>query len=257
MSLFSYKSSSSNTNPSLGSTNPTPTAIRESESNRQSQLKFNQYDFAPKRYGLRYDPPTIIVEYLVPSTGKLYHHKMKITELTASSDTDEVIESLRAKHATYFASNTISENQISNLIDKLKKRAGNSTLKPQLDVKTKSLNEIKSADLYAKGNSPALSINSLATTDSYKFTATSKSMNDASNNKKAENGFWDLDDEEEDLDYQTANLNKLTPEEVKKHKDKMDVLFKQNQKKPGDLGFEYDKREEFCPKEQNEWDEEF
>lgn len=83
------------------------------------------------------------------------------------------------------------------------------------------------------------------------------SLPDTSNkNNTNANGFWDLEDEEDEVDYQTTNLNKLTPEEVKKHKDKMDVLFKQNQKKPGDPGFIYDKREEFEPTEDNEWDEE-
>jgi len=42
---------------------------------------------------------------------------------------------------------------------------------------------------------------------------------------------------------------------LKKHKDKMTVLFNKNQKKPGDPDFVYDKQEEFDPQEDNEWDE--
>ena len=68
------------------------------------------------------------------------------------------------------------------------------------------------------------------------------------------NGSWDVDGEE--VDYTKTNLNKLTTEELEKHKKKMDVLFTKNQKKPGDPGFVYDLREEFKPLENNEWDEE-
>ena len=71
---------------------------------------------------------------------------------------------------------------------------------------------------------------------------------------------WDFEDlegsEEEDIDYNKVNLNKLSKEEVQKHKDKMDVLFNKNNKKPGDPGFVYDKQEEFQPELDNEWDEE-
>ena len=62
-------------------------------------------DFAPKRFAIKYEPiPTIgkcikltcvlhhfnsvllVLEYLVPSTGKLYHHKMKLRACTGDSD---------------------------------------------------------------------------------------------------------------------------------------------------------------------------
>lgn len=43
--------------------------------------KLNTKDYMPKRFGLRYNPPIIILEYLTPSTGKLYHHKMKVCNI--------------------------------------------------------------------------------------------------------------------------------------------------------------------------------
>lgn len=48
-------------------------------------------DFQPKRFALSYDPPTIVLEYLVPSTGKLYHHKMRLRNLTKESKIDEMM----------------------------------------------------------------------------------------------------------------------------------------------------------------------
>ena len=83
-------------------------------------------DFHPKRFALNYDPPMIsksflpsyhlkfsafcfactfsylqfivcfslVLEYLVPTTGKLYHHKMKLRRLTGSSTVKEAMSYL-------------------------------------------------------------------------------------------------------------------------------------------------------------------
>ncbi|KAL4480248.1 hypothetical protein ABPG74_020764 [Tetrahymena malaccensis] len=66
------------------------------------------------------------------------------------------------------------------------------------------------------------------------------------------------EDEDEDdykIDYNNYNLNKLSNEELQKHKDKMEVLFKKNNLKPGDKGFQYNIEQDFNPDESNEWDE--
>lgn len=52
------------------------------------------------------------------------------------------------------------------------------------------------------------------------------------------------------------DLNKADDEEVKRAKEKMDVLFKKNQVLPGDEGYQYDKQVEFKEgTENNSWDE--
>lgn len=64
------------------------------------------------------------------------------------------------------------------------------------------------------------------------------------------------------FDYKNTNLNKLSNEQIALHKKKMDENFHKNQLKPGDKGFEYDKRIDFTKKkqvedddEENSWDE--
>ena len=94
-----------------------------------AELSFS--DFQPKRFALNYDPPMIskllcnlnrkiVLEYLVPSTGKLYHHKMKLRQLKAETKTEEVMEYLRKRHPLYFVANKISEEQINDLVNRLK-----------------------------------------------------------------------------------------------------------------------------------------
>lgn len=56
----------------------------------------------------------VVIEYLIPSSGKLYHHKMKVLGLKKTSDNDEIIDALREKHSPYFATNKISDEQLSS-----------------------------------------------------------------------------------------------------------------------------------------------
>ena len=42
---------------------------------RKNSLDEN--DYMPKRFGISYNPPQIVVEYQKLSNNKLYHHKIK------------------------------------------------------------------------------------------------------------------------------------------------------------------------------------
>jgi len=59
---------------------------------------------------------------LVPSTGKLYHHKMKLRELKPESDSGEMFEYLKKRHPLYFTTGKLNEKQITDLINRLKYR---------------------------------------------------------------------------------------------------------------------------------------
>lgn len=79
-------------------------------------------DFQPKRFALSYDPPTIVLEYLVPSTGKLYHHKMRLRNLTKESKIDEMMVYLEQRHPLYFMNPILKKAQIRNLVERLQFR---------------------------------------------------------------------------------------------------------------------------------------
>ena len=61
----------------------------------------------------------VVLEYLVPSTGKLYHHKMKLRQLSGDSDPDEMLLYLEKRHPLYFVQRKLSKPQIKNLLKKL------------------------------------------------------------------------------------------------------------------------------------------
>jgi hypothetical protein len=74
--------------------------------------RFNPNDYMPKRFGLKFNPPQIILEYLVPSMGKLYHHKIKLYKLKYESVTQEVIKEVYEKHYPYLDHSKINLTQM-------------------------------------------------------------------------------------------------------------------------------------------------
>lgn len=240
-----------------------PSKTKQSSAN---DSKFDSNDYVPKRFALKFDPPTIIVEYLIPSSGKLYHHKMKLPQLQPDSDTSDVLDSLKKKHQGYFTGNKISDGQMTNFIEKLKKKLqGVSSSRVPNGSGGYGENINQSGSKFDKQGANGINKGDfLASSDLNKDKVAKSSANPtpSKGNGKAGNNFWDFEDledydDEDKVDYDNENLNKLSKEELQKHKDKMDVLFNQNQKKPGDEGFVYDKQEEFVPQEENEWDDDF
>lgn len=73
----------------------------------------------PKRFALDYSSPSIVMEYLVPSTGKLYHHKMRIRPDEIQTPPMQVYNRLAKKHSTYLDPRHISQEQVLDLISKL------------------------------------------------------------------------------------------------------------------------------------------
>ena len=61
----------------------------------------------------------IVLEYLVPSTGKLYHHKMKMRSLGGDSDLEDVMNYLEKRHPLYFCTRKLNKDQVKDLVKKL------------------------------------------------------------------------------------------------------------------------------------------
>lgn len=79
-------------------------------------------DYIPRRFGLSYNPPQIIVEYQRPSTGKLYHHKIKFNQLSAQSKISDLIDDIYRKHSSYLNHKRVNRAQIIQLIEKLREK---------------------------------------------------------------------------------------------------------------------------------------
>lgn len=179
------------------------------------ERKFNSNDYLPKRFGLKYNPPQIVMEYLTPSTGKLYHHKIKLYKLKSDSNLQEVMKEVYEKHYHYLDAKKIQPNQIVSkkiynlfleLVEKLK-----SNLK-----RCESLTDSKTKEIISqeKDLKSSIEIDELEEDDDYyKF-----------------------------FDYDKEDLNRLSAEDLKTRKDAMEKLYQKNAVLPGDDGFQFDVR---------------
>ena len=56
---------------------------------------------------------------MVMSTGKLYHHKMRLLNLTKESNISDIMKYLEQRHPLYFMSPNLKKDQIWKLIEKI------------------------------------------------------------------------------------------------------------------------------------------
>lgn len=180
---------------------------------------FNPNDYAPKRFGLNYTPPQIIIEYLVPSTGKLYHHTMRLHKFTKENTTIDALKELIARHGQYLSQSKISSNQMIKLIEKLK---------ANLKQKKKSKENAKESEPKPKETEKV-------------------------------NKVEEKEDDEDEYNFDEFNeedLNKLDDEALNEKKSKMEKFYNKNSIKEGDENFQYDVRKDFDHDEYAaEWDD--
>lgn len=134
--------------------------------------------------------PTVL-EYLVPSTGKLYHHKMKMRRLTGNSTVKEALTYLHKRHPLYFVTNKINEDQVTDLIKRLIYR---------LKMKEEMANSAKEEEKKPVVEQPK------AAPPVFKSGGSLPAVNDSNAaKKKAEQMFNDLDEDDEDFDESSKN----------------------------------------------------
>jgi len=187
------------------------------------ERKFNHNDYQPKRFGLKYNRPGIILEYLVPSSGKLYHHKIKLNNLKTDSNIAEVMKEVYEKHYQYLDNKKISPNQILKLVERLK-----------MNLKYQDSQNVKSNLIYGKNSEE----------DKNSLSPESKNQIESKNSKVVINELEDEEDEDyyKFYDYEKEDLNKLNLDELKMRKEEMEVLYKKNAVLPGDDNFVFDVR---------------
>lgn len=78
-------------------------------------------DIFPKRFGLRYEPAQIVLEWLQPSSGKLFHRVMGLSKLKRDSDPEKIVQKLREKNCAYLADDKVTTDQLVSLISKLQR----------------------------------------------------------------------------------------------------------------------------------------
>ena len=254
---------------------------------------FNANDYVPKRFGLNYAPPQIIIEYLAPSTGKLYHHKMRLHKFTKEKNNAEVMKELYERHQVYLDKKKVSSEQLLRLIERLKqnfvpkkKKSDNQSKKTgmKMEEKKEEIKEIKKEEKKEiikeekkievkkeekkEDKSDEIEedfdfgeIESEKSKDEKQKEVIQPKEPEKKVEKKVEKKMDDeLEEEEEEYgfdEFEDEDLNKLDDSALKKKKAEMDVEFEKNNIKKGDANFQYDIRKEFDHEQYAaEWDDE-
>lgn len=206
-------------------------------------------DVSPKRFGLNYDPPSIILEYLQVSTGKLFHRQITLKRLRASTDPVRVAERLRQKNKTLLAEDKVSFDQIVTLVSKLQiglgagKAAGFSPA-GGLFKASSPLTSSNGASATAPGVAGAVGLEAANVVNAAVAREEEGPSTSAPGSPSAQAPALELD------------LNELGDEELAQHKARMDVMFFKNQKKPTDDGFVYDVQVDYPDgTDPNGWDD--
>lgn len=248
-----------------------------SKDTKHMDAKGNFDDLRPKRFGLKYNPPTLILEYLVPSTGKLFHRRMclKATKIKRM-DPKRVAEKLREKNPVYLAEDKIRFDQVVELVAKLCNHVllGNSTLNSGRD----KVNEESSHIAASTASTPATSSKSEADKETpvhdrgnMMMGARNTQDSDDRNRALSHTGVPNADptwltadkadadggtvEEDSAVDLDSIDLNKVSDAELAMHKKQMDTQFFANRKIPGDADYVYDRRVDFPPPQYaSEWD---
>ena len=71
----------------------------------------------PRRLGLKYEPPTVVLEYLETTTGRLLHKSMRLKRLRPSVKPLRVVALLRATYPMHLEG--VADEQLERLVERL------------------------------------------------------------------------------------------------------------------------------------------
>eukprot|EP00928_Gymnodinium_smaydae_P051422 TRINITY_DN34961_c0_g1_i1.p1 TRINITY_DN34961_c0_g1~~TRINITY_DN34961_c0_g1_i1.p1 ORF type:complete len:249 (+),score=71.09 TRINITY_DN34961_c0_g1_i1:152-898(+) len=224
-------------------------------------------EICPKRFGLHYDPPSIVLEYLQVSTGKYFHRRIGLRRLRATSDPARVAEKLRQKNLALLAEDKVSFDQIVALVAKLQLGLlGNSAaagapaaaagaggtgssaasgtgagagagVRPAGAAGSAGGSNAGTSAASASGPAPVAAAVASPKQDSEQKSPPASASGSAGAAADGDAAAFKVDGE--------LNLNVLSDEELARHKAQMDVGFFKNQKKPGDADYVYNVEVDF------------
>ena len=178
---------------SLINTNPIPKPIHK-------KISLNENDYMPKRFGISYKPPQIVVEYQKLSNNKLYHHKIKLHKFSSDAKISEIIDDMYKRHNVYLNHKRVNKAQIIQLVEKLREKLkkeneekNKNDVKIVYNIKNENLNKLNKEELDQKKKEMDIFYeqNNIKKTDkNFQYDV----RKDFNNNE----GLADWDDDEED-----------------------------------------------------------
>lgn len=202
-----------------------------------------------KRFGLRYSPPSIVVEYENEDTGKLFHRRIEFLEQLLNSDAKHIAGKLREKHAVLLGEDKVSMEQLESLVRKLQETSREFSrpilVRHPISGECTELRHWQGKDSIAQLKA-AIEVKTGKDARKQQLLFRDEKLEDDSTLESLGiRGGSELTLVLYAEDYANLDLNKLSTEDLDKHKATMDILFNQHRKKPTDTDFVYDIQVDF------------
>mmetsp|Transcript_29694 Transcript_29694/g.83712 ORF Transcript_29694/g.83712 Transcript_29694/m.83712 type:complete len:236 (-) Transcript_29694:248-955(-) len=204
---------------------------------RQAPARRSERDMAQcqaRRYAIKYDPPTIILEYETPANEKRLR-SVKVQDVHQDADIDDLTKKVIRSFPRKLDRKSVRFEQVQRLVEKLVKAQPDPTTIPGPSKRAAvgDLQPLRTPTRDSSQGAPAVAAKPLARNGADSFGMSVDSIADAE-----------------------TDLCKLSTEELQAVKATMEVDFKKNLITKDDPEFEYDVQKEFQPTEDNDWDEE-
>eukprot|EP00051_Salpingoeca_urceolata_P034219 m.24051 g.24051 ORF g.24051 m.24051 type:complete len:170 (+) comp7376_c0_seq1:178-687(+) len=101
--------------------------------------------YQPKKVGIRYDPPAVVMDYVVIATGRRRRRVMPVRGLHAGASIEDLASDLDQRHGRYLS--TISMDQLESLLARLKQGRGGGTASAAVIDGEENLNRLGDEEL--------------------------------------------------------------------------------------------------------------
>mmetsp|Transcript_26638 Transcript_26638/g.75614 ORF Transcript_26638/g.75614 Transcript_26638/m.75614 type:complete len:262 (+) Transcript_26638:81-866(+) len=207
-----------------------------------------------RRFGLNFDPPSLVLEYERLSTGRLFHRRIGLRRLGPGVDATRTAEKIRRQNKALLAEDQVPFEQLVSVVARLcqQGRLPQEEAKPSASSTAAVAGKAdETEDVRRSPSGEACGAIAGEAAEEGRRVAEETAEEDAP--AAAEEAPPSpvagdhVEGEGEAVEHIQVidgelNLNKLSDEQLEEYKRRMDVDFRKHQRKPGDPGFVYDVR---------------
>lgn len=226
------------------------------------------FDIEVRKYSLKYQPPTLIIEYHDHASDRTFRRRIRFRPLSPSSrkrtTPERIADKIIEKNLDILSYKTVSKEQLVDMVQLLLFSDDDFETSVdgghQVDDGTAAVeHETSTMALGQDRNHIALAAISSSSSNRSLSLTTHQEDNQSDNDFEGLLTSPKLEmhmQTHEHYEDKFGDLNKVTDEENKRAKELMGVDFERNRIRPNDSEFVYDKQVDFGPaEEENEWDD--
>mmetsp|Transcript_138609 Transcript_138609/g.345703 ORF Transcript_138609/g.345703 Transcript_138609/m.345703 type:complete len:251 (-) Transcript_138609:56-808(-) len=196
-----------------------------------------------RRFGLNFDPPSLVLEYERLSSGRLFHRRIGLRRLDPGADAVRTAEKLRRQNEALLAEDQVPFEQLVSVITRLQHKGDVPAEKDKAEQpKAAMAPSASKAEVEAEAECMTKMEPKRKAEEEVEQGVEDKEQEGKQAQETAHDESPRAREDEGVCIDGDMDLNKLSTEDLDKMKRSMDVEFFKNQVKPGDSRFQYDVR---------------